>query len=156
MRNEKGAAPGGAAFFFFVIESHHGLGMRFALIPAMQTPPDILVRTRMFALTIVRLYVSLPRSVEAQVMGKQLLRSSTSTGAHLREARFSRSSAEMLSKIEVALQELEESRYWLELLVGSEILTQQKTKPLEREIGELIAILVTSARKIKFRMSNSR
>lgn len=130
--------------------------MPFAFIPAMQTPPDILIRTRTFALTIVRLYASLPQSVEAQVMGKQLLRSSTSTGAHLREARFRRSSAEMLSKIEVALQELEESRYWLELLVGSEILTQQKTKPLEREIGELIAILVTSARKIKFRMSNSR
>lgn len=152
----KGLLRAGWPFSFFVSESHHGLGMPFAFIPAMQTPPDILIRTRTFALTIVRLYASLPQSVEAQVMGKQLLRSSTSTGAHLREARFSRSSAEMLSKIEVALQELEESRYWLELLVGSEILTQQKTKPLEREIGELIAILVTSARKIKFRMSNSR
>jgi four helix bundle protein len=112
---------------------------------------DLLVRTRDFALAVVRLYASLPQIVEAQVMGKQLLRSGTSTGAHLREARFSRSDAEMLSKIEVGLQELEESRYWLELLVGSGTLAQKTAEPLEKEIGELIAILVTSAKRIKSR-----
>jgi len=61
----------------------------------------------------------------------------------------------MLSKIEVGLQELEESRYWLELLVGSQILNADATHILEKETGELIAILVSSARRIKARKKSA-
>ncbi|MEW6543885.1 MAG: four helix bundle protein [Nitrospirota bacterium] len=72
---------------------------------------DIGPRTKAFALKVIRLYSSLPRSPEAQVLGKQLLRSGTSVGAHYRESRRARSTAEFISKIEGGLQELEETLY---------------------------------------------
>ena len=74
-------------------------------------------RTKSYALRIIKLFKSLPKTVEAQVIGKQILRSGTSVGAQYREACRSRSTAEFISKIESSLQELDETAYWLELLV---------------------------------------
>ncbi len=78
--------------------------------------PDLRVRTKAFALRVIRLYCSLPKVTEAQVLGKQVLRSGTSVGAQYREAVRARSRAEFVSKIETALQELEETviglSYW--------------------------------------------
>src|SRR6185312_3745654 len=82
---------------------------------------DLRRRTKTFSLRIIRLYSALPTRVEAQVLGKQLLRSGTSVGANYREACRARSAAEFVSKMGIGLQELEESAYWLELLVESEI-----------------------------------
>ncbi len=84
-------------------------------------PMTVLDRTKAFALRIVRLYAALPKTTEAQVIGKQVLRSGTSVGAHVREGKRSRADAEMISKTEGALQELEETGYWLELLADSGI-----------------------------------
>ena len=81
------------------------------------TPRDLKTHTKAFALRIIRLYGALPKTAEAQVIGKQLLRSGTSVGAHYREAVRSRSTAKFISKVEGALMELEESGYWLETLV---------------------------------------
>jgi len=114
-------------------------------------PRDIGERTKTFALRIIRLYVSLPKTVEAQVIGKQVLRSGTSVGAHVREGRRSRSDAELISKIEGGLQELEETVYWLELLVDAGIVKADRMKELLEEANELIAILVTSAKTLKNR-----
>jgi len=69
---------------------------------------DLLKRTKLFALRIIKLYASLPKSTEAQVIGKQRIRSGTSVGAHYREAKRARSTAEFISKIEVGSQELDE------------------------------------------------
>src|SRR5438874_9031083 len=79
-------------------------------------PEDLKVRTKRFALRILRMYAALPATTEAQVLGKQVLRSGTSVGAHYREGHRARSSAEFVSKMEVGLQELDETSYWLELL----------------------------------------
>jgi len=68
-------------------------------------------RTRRFALSVIELYSSLPRSEVARIMGRQLLRSGTSVGAHYREGTRARSDAEFISKMEGALQELEETMY---------------------------------------------
>jgi len=70
-------------------------------------------RTKAFAVRIVRLFAALPRSTEAQVIGKQLLRCGTSVGAHYREGTRARSDAEFVSKLEVGLQELDESIFWM-------------------------------------------
>ncbi|WP_308368223.1 MULTISPECIES: four helix bundle protein [unclassified Microbulbifer] len=112
---------------------------------------SIVERTKRFALRIIRLYSSLPKSTEAQVIGKQMLRSGTSVGAHIREGKRSRSDAEMISKIEVAQQELEETLYWLELLIGSNLVKRERLDDLMEEANELIAILVTSSKTIKHR-----
>jgi len=71
-------------------------------------PKEIGERTKAFALRIIRLYAALPKTTEAQVLGKQILRSGTSVGAHVREGKRSRSDAELISKIEGGLQELED------------------------------------------------
>ena len=114
-------------------------------------PRDIGERTKAFALRIIRLYVSLPKTTEAQVLGKQVLRSGTSVGAHVREGKRSRSNAELISKIEGGLQELEETVYWLELLVDAGIVKADRMKELLEEANELTAILVTSSKTLKNR-----
>jgi four helix bundle protein len=112
---------------------------------------DLRIRTKQFALRVVRLYSALPNSAVAQTMGKQLLRSGTSIGAHYREASRARSDAEFISKLEVALQELDESAYWLELLASAEIVPAQKLADLQNETDQLLAILVTCVKNAKSR-----
>ena len=104
---------------------------------------DLAARTRAFAVRVIRLYGALPKTTEAQIIGKQMLRSGTSPGAHYREATRARSDAEFISKLEGGLQELEETRYWLELLRDVGIVEWSKLSPLDQEADELIRILVT-------------
>lgn len=114
-------------------------------------PLDLSLRTKQFALRIIRLYSALPTTTEAQVLGKQLLRSGTSVGAHYREATRSRSTAEFVSKLGGGLQELEESGYWLELLVESGIVEDKRLLNLLGEVNELTAILVSCVNNAKKR-----
>lgn len=106
-------------------------------------------RTKQFALEIIRTYAALPPITEAQVIGKQVLRSGTSVGAHYREASRSRSTAEYISKIGGGLQELEETLYWLELLTESQIVPASKLQGLIQEAQEIMAILGTMLKKAK-------
>jgi len=117
---------------------------------------DLLGRTKDFALRIVRLFCALPKSTEAQVLGRQVLRSGTSVGAHYREAFRARSPSEFVSKLGGALQELEETVYWLELLVDSCIVPEQRMADLQHEASELIAILTASVRTAKRRIEKKR
>jgi four helix bundle protein len=112
---------------------------------------DLVDRTRAFALRVMRLGDSLPRTRSANVIAYQLMRSGSSVGAHYREGIRSRSSAEMISKLEGALMELEESAYWMELLVDLEIVPHGKLLPLRTEADELTAIFVAAVNKLKRR-----
>ena len=114
-----------------------------------EKPEDLKTRTKAFALRIIKLYVALPKRTEAQVMGKQVLRSGTSVGAHYRESLRARSNAEVISKIEGGLQELEETPYWLELLAESGTVPEDRLSSLLQEADELTAILVTCVKKVK-------
>jgi four helix bundle protein len=118
-------------------------------------PRDIGDRTKAFALRVIRLYVALPKTTEAEVLGKQVLRSETSVGAHIREGRRARSDAEMISKIEGSLQELDETTYWMELLSESGIVEDTFLRLLLDEAEEIAAILVTSIRTLKSRKERS-
>ena len=104
---------------------------------------DLKVRMREFALRIIRLYAKLPKSTEGQVIGKQLLRSGTSVGAHYREGSRARSTAEFVSKLGGGQQELEETIYWLELLQEAEIVKPTLLDGLITECNELQAIFTT-------------
>ena len=110
---------------------------------------DLRVRTKKFALRVLRLFVALPKTEEARILGKQLLRSATSVGAQYREARRAKSDDDFISKVEGALQELEESGYWLELLAEGGICPAPRLQPLMLETNELISILVTIVKKAK-------
>jgi four helix bundle protein len=99
-------------------------------------------RTKRFAASVIRLYVSLPRDrEEVRVCGKQLLRSGTSVAAHVREASRARSDQEFVSKIGGALQEIDESSLWLELLNQECRISSSSTDPIITEANELLAIM---------------
>ena len=110
---------------------------------------DLKTRTKQFALRIITLYGALPNSVVAQVLGKQLLRSGTSVGAHYREGHRARSNAEFVSKLQGGLQELEETTYWLELLCESGTVPEKRLAALVNEADQLAAILVTCVKRAK-------
>jgi len=110
---------------------------------------DLRTRTKGFALAIIRMYVVLPKSSEAQVLGKQVLRSGTSVGANYREAYRSRSRQEFVAKIGDCLKELDETSYWLELLVESGIQTNLSLEHLQDECNQLLAIMTTISKKTK-------
>lgn len=115
---------------------------------------DLRTRTKQFSLRIIRLFAALPKTTEGQVLGKQLLRSGTSVGAHYREATRARSDAEFISKLEGGLQELEESAYWMELLAESGIVAPARLSELQKEADELTAILITCVKKAKHKREN--
>ncbi|HEX3656635.1 MAG TPA: four helix bundle protein [Pirellulales bacterium] len=109
-------------------------------------------RTKAFAVRVIRLYGALPKnSVVAQVIGKQFLRSATSVGAQYREAAMARSRAEFISKTQCALQELEETSYWFELLVEADIIPQKRLNNLIDESKQLTAMFVASINTSKRR-----
>ncbi len=116
------------------------------------TPQDLRERTKRYALRIIRHYSSIRKQKDdgvLNVLGRQFLRSGTSVGAHYREACRAGSRAEFLSKIEGGLQELDETMYWLELLVESEAVSIKRMQPLMNETRELLAIFVTSTKTAK-------
>ena len=110
---------------------------------------DLRERTKSFALRVVRMFSTLPRTPAAQVLGKQVLRSGTSIGANYREAFRGRSKAEFIAKCGDCLREIEETAYWLELLVEAKIVPARKLAPLRQEIDELTAIFVTIIKRAK-------
>ena len=118
-------------------------------------PRELKVRLRDYALRVIRMYCALPKKNDvAHVLGHQALRSGTSVGAHHREASRARSNAEFISKMEGGLQELEETDYWLDLLVGSGIVSETRMRDLTTETNELMAIFIASVKTVKARRDN--
>jgi four helix bundle protein len=110
---------------------------------------DLQDRTKRFALNVIRTFATIRKTTEAQVLAKQILRSGTSVGANYREAYRGRSKAEFIAKCGDSLRELEETAYWLELLVDGKIVAAETLADLRRECDELIAIFVTILKRSK-------
>ena len=115
----------------------------------MENKKDLKDRTKNFALRIIRMYSSLPKSTEAKVLGKQVLRSGTSVGANYRKASQGRSKVEFVAKMGDCLKELEETTYWFELLIESSMLSKNKLSSLLQESKELTAIFITIIKNTK-------
>ena len=107
---------------------------------------EIKRRTKDFALRAINLVESLPKTVVAGVIGKQLLRSATSVGANYRSACRARSKADFASKICIVEEEADESAYWLELLIETEIVNAYEVTVLLKEACELTAIFAASGK----------
>ena len=106
---------------------------------------DLKIRTKSFALWIIRMYSKLPKNdAVAQVLGRQVLRSGTSVGANYRAVHRAKSKADFISKMGTVLEEADESAYWIELLCDSRKVPSTQSAPLHREANELVAITVSS------------
>ena len=114
---------------------------------------DLKQRTKEFAVLVIKLYASLPKSPDAQVLGKQILRCGTSVGVQYRESQYAKSDADLITKLEGSLKELEETEYWLELIEEMGFFNPPQLEPLRIETGELKAIFITIVKKIKSRKS---
>ena len=106
-------------------------------------------RTRSFALRVIRLTEALPKGRTADVIGKQLLRSGTSVGANYRAACRPKSSADFIAKMSIVEEEADESIYWMELLIESGLMNQERMEELLKEANELLAIVVASIKTAK-------
>jgi four helix bundle protein len=115
----------------------------------MPSPQDLRDRTKSFAVRIVGVYRSLPNRGDAQVLGKQLLRSGTAVAANYRAACRARSKAEWIARIGVVVEEADESLFWLEMLVECQIVAGGKLQPLIKEGHELSAIFTASRHTAK-------
>lgn len=110
---------------------------------------DLRARTLEYSLRVIKLYEALPKTGAIHVITHQLLRSATSVGAHYRESCRAKSNADFINKIEGALQELEESGYWLEILIAAGYVPENKLKSLCNETRELISMFVTIVKNVK-------
>ena len=108
-----------------------------------------LTKAKEFARRIVKLYGYLCETKREHVMSKQVLRSGTSIGANLAEARYAQSRADFASKMGIALKEAAETVYWLELLGDSGLMTSKMSESILSDANELVAILVTTLKKLR-------
>ncbi len=104
-------------------------------------------RTQSAALRVIRLYQQLPRCGEAEVLGKQLLRSATSVAANYRASCRARSGAEYFAKLSICVEEADETQFWLDLLGQADIIAPIRLQSLMQEYAAITAIL-TTARKL--------
>ena len=105
---------------------------------------DLKARTKQSALRVMKMVDTLPRTIQGRTIAKQIIRSATSVAANYRAACRARSRAEFIAKIGVVEEEADESCFWLELIIDSGLLTEERIRPLLREAGELVAIMAAS------------
>ena len=115
------------------------------------TAEEMKTRTKKFALRVIRLVESLPKTRTGDVIGRQLLRSGTSVGSNYRAACRAKSQADFISKMGIVEEEADESIYWMELLIEAEIVKAAKLEPLMAEADEILAITVSSIKTARSR-----
>jgi len=112
-------------------------------------PEELRNRSKQFAIDVIKLVQSLPKTDTARVLGRQLLRSATSVAANYRAVGRSRSRAEFISKIGTVVEEADETVFWLEMLVDTEVVNRSNVEALVVEANELLAIFAASQRTAK-------
>jgi four helix bundle protein len=110
---------------------------------------DLKLRTKEFALRVIKLVETLPKNKIGDVLGKQILRSATSVAANYRAACRARSKADFISKIAIVEEEADESLFWLELITESGLISAECLKDLTKEADELTAIFTATGKTAK-------
>jgi four helix bundle protein len=113
------------------------------------TPDELKMRTKQFALRVLKLVDALPNSKSGRIISGQLGRAGTSVGANYRAACRARSKKEFVAKIGIVEEEADECEYWLELTIESNVLREAKVRPLHQEAFELRRIMAASAKSAR-------
>lgn len=106
-------------------------------------------RTKKFSLRVIKLFQSLPKTEEAKILGRQLLRSGTSVGANFRATTRVRSRKEFFAKLSITVEEADESAFWMELLIEAGIISDKKLSALYDEALEITKITASSRKTFK-------
>lgn len=110
----------------------------------LQNAQKLQRRTKQFALRIIKAFTRFPKDEACRLIGKQFLRAGTSLAAKYRASCRSRSRADFISKISVVAEEADETLFWLELLVESQLMSKQIVQPIMSECEELVKIFSAS------------
>jgi len=108
------------------------------------TSDELKARTKVFAIRVFRLVEALPKTIQGKAVANQIIRSATSVAANYRAACRARSRAEFAAKIGLVEEEADETLFWLELIIDTELLSVDRIEPLRREADELVAIMASS------------
>jgi four helix bundle protein len=103
-------------------------------------------RTKQLAVDVVLFYDKIQKTDAIRVIGRQLIRSSTSTAANYRAACVARSQREFFSKMSIVVEEADEILFWLEMLRDTKFASKEQLQPLMDENLEILKI-VSKARK---------
>jgi four helix bundle protein len=112
-------------------------------------------RTKQFGLRCIKVVESLPNTRTGDVLGKQQLRSATSVGANYRSACRAQSKPTFISKIAIAIEEADESQFWLEMIIEAGLMSEKKLADLLKESNEIVAILTAFSRTAKANLRKS-
>ncbi len=118
------------------------------------TSEELKKRLKVFALRIIKLSESLPNNITGKTLGNQIIRSGTSPGANYRSACLGKSDKDFLNKLKMVEEELDETLYWLELIVESSLIKEDLLKDLMAENHELLKIIVSSITTIKKKLNS--
>jgi four helix bundle protein len=110
---------------------------------------NIKVRTMTFAIRVLNMSSVIPKNYSSQVISHQIVRSATSAGANYRAACRSKSRRDFVNKLKIVEEEMDETKYWLELIEESKIFSSEKISPLIKECNELLSIIVKSIQTAK-------
>ncbi|SHI67770.1 four helix bundle protein [Flavobacterium terrae] len=120
------------------------------------TTDELKLRTKKFSLEIINLVESLPNSISCRVIANQIIRSGTSVAANYRAACRARSDKEFISKMNIVLEEADETVFWLEIILDKKWITEFMTKSLLEEGNQLVAIFVSSLKTVNSRINQSK
>jgi four helix bundle protein len=109
---------------------------------------DLKDRTKRFALSIMELIELMPNTISGRVIANQLIKSGTSVGANYRAVCRARSDKEFISKMQIVLEETDETSYWLEIIQSKKWISDEILNPVLTEANELTAIFVSSLKTI--------
>jgi four helix bundle protein len=109
----------------------------------------LLIRTKKFATRVVKFTEGLPNSRAGRIYGDQVFRSGTSTYLNYRAAKQARSTAEFISKLNISLEEADETEAWLDLIKETMTVDEETIKGLYDEAGEICAMLIASLKTVK-------
>ncbi|NDV45737.1 four helix bundle protein [Paludibacter sp. 221] len=115
---------------------------------------ELKTRLKQFALRIIRLSENLPNTVTGRTIANQIIRSGTSPGANYRAACLGKSDKDFINKLKMVEEELDETLYWLELLIESEIIDRKLLNDLMTENHELLKIIVSSINTMKMKLKS--
>ena len=112
-------------------------------------------RTKQLTVRVIKMSAALPDVMVADVIGRQIVRSSSSVGSNYRAACRAKSTADMINKLEIVEEEADETLFWLEVLVEADIMPQTRLKDLFQETDEILAMTVASLKTLRQRSKKS-
>ncbi len=118
------------------------------------TTDELKIRLKEFALRIIKLTENLPNNITGKTLGNQIIRSGTSPGANYRSACLGKSDKDFLNKLKMVEEELDETLYWLELIIESGLIKEELLKDLMNENHELLKIIVSSIKTMKKKLNS--